>query len=203
MKNIAIFASGTGSNAAKIVAYFRNNPHIRVRLIVSNRSEAPVLDMARAAGIETLVVRKREFYDTQNLLQILHDRQIVFIALAGFLWLIPDYLVRAYPQRMVNIHPALLPRYGGKGMYGRHVHEAVKAAGENESGITIHYVNERYDEGDIIFQKKCILEPNDTSEDIAHKVQALEHLYFAPLIEQLLLSNSAVQSTNSETIINS
>ncbi len=203
MKNIAIFASGTGSNAAKIVAYFRNNPHIQVRLIVSNRSEAPVLDMAHATGIETLVVRKREFYDTQNLLQILHDRQIVFIALAGFLWLIPDYLVRAYPQRMVNIHPALLPRYGGKGMYGRHVHEAVKAAGESESGITIHYVNERYDEGDIIFQKKCILEPNDTSEDIAHKVQVLEHRYFAPLIEQLLLSDSAVQGTNSETIINS
>ncbi|HMN90719.1 MAG TPA: phosphoribosylglycinamide formyltransferase [Saprospiraceae bacterium] len=203
MKNIAIFASGTGSNAAKIVAYFRNNPHIQVRLIVSNRSEAPVLNMARAAGIETLVVWKHEFYDTQNLLQILHARQIVFIALAGFLWLIPDYLVRAYPQRIVNIHPALLPRYGGKGMYGRHVHEAVKAAGESESGITIHYVNERYDEGDIIFQKKCILEPNDTSEDIAHKVQALEHRYFAPLIEQLLLSDSAVQDTNSETIINS
>ncbi len=186
MKNLAVFASGTGSNAKKIIEYFRTNPHIRVRLIVSNKKDAPVLGIAREHNIETLVLNRQDFYGTEQLLQQIQVRDIDFIILAGFLWLIPDYLVRAFENRIVNIHPALLPKYGGKGMYGMRVHEAVKAAGERESGITIHYVNENYDEGDIIFQATCVLEPNDTSEDIAHKVQALEHRHFAPVVEKLL-----------------
>lgn len=186
MKNLAIFASGTGSNAKKIIEYFRTNPHIRVRLIVSNKKDAPVLDIARDHNIETLVLNRQDFYRTEQLLQHLQVYAIDFIVLAGFLWLIPDYLVKAFKKRIVNIHPALLPKYGGKGMYGMHVHEAVKAANEMESGITIHYVNEQYDEGDIIFQAKCALDVNDTPEAIAHKVQVLEHRHFAPVIENLL-----------------
>lgn len=187
MKKIAIFASGTGTNAKKIIEYFRTNPHIQVSFIVSNKKDAPVLDVASENNIDTLVINRREFYETEQLLQHLHERNIDFIVLAGFLWLIPEYLVRAYPNKMVNIHPALLPKYGGKGMYGKHVHEAVRAAGDRESGITIHYVNENYDEGDIIFQAKCGLSPNDTSQDIAKKVQVLEHEHFAPVIEKLLI----------------
>ncbi|MCB0636717.1 MAG: phosphoribosylglycinamide formyltransferase, partial [Lewinella sp.] len=121
-----------------------------------------------------------------QILTTLREQEIDFIVLAGFLWLIPGYLVRAYAGRMVNIHPALLPAYGGKGMYGMHVHRAVKAAGETESGITIHLVNERYDEGDIVFQARCVVTPDDQPEDIAHKVQQLEHRHFAPVVEQLL-----------------
>ncbi|HMO39306.1 MAG TPA: phosphoribosylglycinamide formyltransferase [Saprospiraceae bacterium] len=192
MKNLAVFASGTGSNAKKIIEYFAENPHIRVRFVVSNKKDAPVLAMALAHGIETLVVTRADFYETENLLRELHMRAIDLIVLAGFLWLVPPYLIKAYERRIINIHPALLPHYGGKGMYGMRVHEAVRAAGERESGITIHHVNERYDEGDIIFQATCELEPNDTSEIIAHKVQTLEHQYFAPVIEQLL--NTPVQN---------
>ncbi len=190
MKKIAIFASGTGTNAKKIIEYFRINPHIQVSFIVSNKKDAPVLDIARENNIDTLVVNRHEFYQTEQLLQHLHKRNIDFIVLAGFLWLIPEYLVRAYPNKMVNIHPALLPKYGGKGMYGKHVHEAVRVAGDRESGITIHYVNENYDEGDIIFQAKCELAPDDTPQDIASKVQALEHEHFAPVIEELLMEDN-------------
>lgn len=186
MKNLAIFASGTGSNAKKIIEYFRGNANINVRLIVSNKKDAPVLEIARSNGIETLVIDRTEFYKTEDLLQQLHARNIHFIVLAGFLWLLPHYLLHAYDRRIVNIHPALLPKYGGKGMYGMRVHEAVKAAGDLESGITIHYVDENYDEGDIIFQEKCALNPDDTSEEIAHKVHALEHQYFAKVIGEIV-----------------
>ncbi|MFN7116774.1 MAG: phosphoribosylglycinamide formyltransferase [Saprospiraceae bacterium] len=186
MKNLAIFASGTGSNAKKIIEYFRENSNINVCLVVSNKKDAPVLDIARMNGIETRIISRKDFYETEDLLQQLRAYNIDFIVLAGFLWLLPGYLVQAYPRRIVNIHPALLPKYGGKGMYGMNVHEAVKAAGELESGITIHYVDENYDEGDIIFQKKCVLDANDTSKDIAQKVQLLEHEYFPKIIEQLL-----------------
>jgi phosphoribosylglycinamide formyltransferase-1 len=186
---LAIFASGTGSNAKKIVEYFRENPYINVSLIVSNKKDAPVLDMARVNGIETLVIERKGFYETEDLLPTLQARQIDFIVLAGFLWLMPSYLIKAFDRKIINIHPALLPKYGGKGMYGMRVHEAVRAAGERETGITIHYVDEHYDNGDIIFQEKCYLEPKDTSEEIAHKVQLLEHQHFAPVIEKLLLAN--------------
>jgi len=187
VKKIAIFASGRGSNAKKIVEYFdRHNDVASVQLILSNKRDALVLEMARAHGIETKVIGRKSFYQTKNLLELLHSHNIDLIVLAGFLWLVPEYLVEAFRGRIINIHPALLPRFGGKGMYGRHVHEAVKAAGEKESGITIHYVNEAYDEGDIIFQARCPVNAGDTPEDIARKVQELEHRHFAPQIAKLL-----------------
>lgn len=186
MSNIAIFASGTGTNAAKIIEYFRDKPNIRVRLVVSNKAAAPVLELAARNGIEAMVISRAVFYETEALLNELRAREIDFIVLAGFLWLVPPYLVRAYTRRMVNIHPALLPKYGGKGMYGMNVHRAVRASGDGETGITVHYVNEHYDEGDAIFQARCAVEQDDSPEDIAHKVQQLEHRYFAPLIEQLV-----------------
>jgi phosphoribosylglycinamide formyltransferase-1 len=184
--NLAIFASGTGSNAKKIAEYFKHNPNINVSLIVSNRADAPVLEMARANGIPTLVIDRQFFYHTEDILKIFNNFSINFVVLAGFLWLVPSYLVRAFENRMVNIHPALLPKYGGKGMYGMRVHEAVKAACETETGITIHYVNERYDEGDAIFQAKCEVTPDDTPEGIAQKIHALEHRHFPVVIEKLL-----------------
>lgn len=193
MKRIAIFASGTGSNARKIVEYFQNHKDIEVSLIVSNRKNALVLTMAAEYNIDRFVIDRKYFYESEDILAKLTDYDIDFIALAGFLWLIPEYLVKAYDKKIVNIHPALLPKYGGKGMYGHHVHEAVKAAGETESGITIHYVNTKYDEGNIIFQAKSALEEEDTPEEIARKVLTLEHRYFAKTIEKLLSNNDQDQ----------
>ncbi|MEM9930780.1 MAG: phosphoribosylglycinamide formyltransferase [Bacteroidota bacterium] len=185
MYNITIFASGTGSNARKIVEHFKTHPDIRVNRVVSNRQTAAVLEMAATHGITTQVIKRSYFYDTQDILQDLADTDL--IVLAGFLWLIPAYFVQAFPNKIINIHPALLPKYGGKGMYGMNVHRAVEAAGEHESGISIHYVNEHYDEGQIIFQASCALEKGDDASVIATKVLALEHQHFAPVIEQLLL----------------
>ncbi|MEM1124053.1 MAG: phosphoribosylglycinamide formyltransferase [Bacteroidota bacterium] len=186
MKNIAIFASGTGSNATKIVEHFADHPTIHVRLIVSNRKGAKVLEMARANNIPTLISRKKAFYETETLLGDLKSYDISFIALAGFLLLIPAYLVTAFPQKIVNIHPALLPKYGGKGMYGENVHKAVKRAKERESGITLHYVNEAYDEGAVIFQAACPVFEEDDVTAIAKRVLALEHYYFPRVLEALL-----------------
>ncbi len=186
MTNLALFASGTGSNARRIADFFAHSDCARVRLLVSNKPDAPALDMARERGIATLVIGRSYFYESDHILSVLDEYGIGFIALAGFLWLIPPYLVQAYWRRMVNIHPALLPAYGGKGMYGVRVHEAVKAAGERETGITIHYVNERYDEGDIIFQARCPIAPGDTPADIARNVQALEHEHFPRVLERLI-----------------
>lgn len=183
---LAIFASGTGSNARQMIAYFHQHPRVEVALVVSNRADAPVLSMAASNGIPTLVIDRAGFYSTRTLLDHLQQYGIDFIVLAGFLWLIPDYLVQAYAGNMVNIHPALLPAYGGKGMYGMRVHEAVKQAGETRTGITIHWVNEHYDEGQVIFQAECPVEASDSPQDIAHKVQKLEHEHFAPVVEQLL-----------------
>ena len=186
MKNIAIFASGTGTNAKKIVEHFEKNDDIQVVLIASNRAKAPVLQMAASFGIDTLILDRTTFYKTETILDQLRQYEIDFIVLAGFLWLVPTYLVNAYEKRMVNIHPALLPKYGGKGMYGMHVHQAVKNAGDKESGITIHFVNEKYDEGSIVFQAQCVVTPQDTPADIAKKVQKLEHRHFAPVVEELV-----------------
>lgn len=187
MKHLAIFASGTGSNAKKIIEHFKHHPDITVSLIVSNKPDAKVLDIARENDIPSLVISRRDFYESKNILKKFNKFLIDFVVLAGFLWLAPDYLVNAYQGRMVNIHPALLPKFGGKGMYGMKVHEAAHRAKETETGITIHFVNERYDDGDIIFQAKCRIEPSDTPEEIARKVQQLEHLHFPKVLEKLIL----------------
>lgn len=189
-KNIALFVSGTGSNAKKIIEYFQEKDQVNCPLLISSKASAPAIEMAKGYGLETLVLNRKDFYESENLLTVLDKCDIDLLVLAGFLWLVPSYLVEAYPNAIVNIHPALLPGYGGKGMYGIHVHRAVKAAGDQESGITIHYVNEHYDEGNIIFQERCPLEPNDTPEEIARKVLQLEHRHFAPTIERLLLTNT-------------
>lgn len=190
MKHIAIFASGTGSNARKIVDYFRDNEHVKVNLIISNNANAPVLEMAKDNGIDTFIINRDYFYDSTQILSELNTFAIDFIALAGFLWLIPTYLVNAYNQAIVNIHPALLPKYGGKGMYGMNVHKAVYEAKEKETGITIHFVNEKYDEGAIIFQATCSISPEDTPKEIAKKVLQLEHQYFSKVIDDILMTTN-------------
>lgn len=186
MKNIAIFASGTGTNARKIIEHFADKEDIAVRLVVSNRSDAPVLAIAGEFGIDTLLLSRREFYETQQLLTDLKNYGIDFVVLAGFLWLIPSYLVKQYEGRMINIHPALLPKYGGRGMYGMHVHRAVAGSGDSETGITIHWVNDRYDEGAAVFQARCPVYPGDSPESIAKRVQQLEHRYFPLVVEKLV-----------------
>lgn len=188
VKNIAILASGAGSNAQKILEYFSDRMDIAVRLIVSNKPEAGVLNIAKLASVDTLVVSRDSFYSSTDLLVELDKHNIDFIVLAGFLWLIPPYLIQHYPNRIINIHPALLPKYGGKGMYGHFVHEAVHLAKDTHSGITIHYVNEKYDEGSIVFQERCEILPSDQPEDIAKKVQVLEHSYYPTVIDQLVSS---------------
>ena len=188
VKNIAILASGAGSNAQKILEYFSDRMDIAVRLIISNKKEAGVLNIAKLSSIDTFVVTRDTFYSTTDLLIELDKRNIDFIVLAGFLWLSPPYLIQHYPDRIINIHPALLPKYGGKGMYGHFVHEAVHLAKDTHSGITIHFVNEKYDEGSIVFQERCEILPSDQPEDIAKKVQVLEHSYYPTVIDQLVSS---------------
>lgn len=184
MVHIAIFASGGGSNARKIIEHFKNSELARVSLIVSNKPDAGVLEIAREHGIPAQVIDRKGFYESEALLDVLKTHEIGFVALAGFLWLMPAYLVRAFPRKMLNIHPALLPKFGGKGMYGHHVHEAVKAAAESESGPSIHLVNEQYDEGDILFQARCAIAPEDSAAEIAGKVLELEHRFYPAVIEQ-------------------
>ena len=186
MKNIAIFASGGGSNAQKIIDYFEGHKKIKISLVVSNKVDAKVLDIAQNANIDTFVVNRTYFYETEQFLQELKSKKIDLVVLAGFLWLIPIYMVKAFENRMINIHPSLLPKFGGKGMHGSHVHEAVKAAEETVSGITIHFVNENYDDGAYVFQTSCGITPDDSAADIAKKVLALEHEFFAPTIERVL-----------------
>ncbi len=186
MKHLAVFASGTGSNARRIMEHFAQSPVANVRLLLCNKPDAPVLHIAEAFGVPTLLLDRTAFYQPGHVAQLLAGHAIDFIALAGFLWLLPPCLIQAFEGRIVNIHPALLPRFGGKGMYGMRVHQAVKAAGETQTGITIHYVNERYDEGQIIFQASCPITPQDTPETIAQKVHALEHQYYPQILEQLL-----------------
>jgi phosphoribosylglycinamide formyltransferase 1 len=183
---IAIFASGTGSNARKVIEHFKDHPSVQVALVVSNKKDAGVLDIAKEYNIDTLIVSKSTFYETEDILKHLSNYKISFIVLAGFLLLVPQYIISRFNKKIVNIHPALLPKFGGKGMFGSHVHEAVKAAGETETGITIHYCNEHYDEGSTIFQARCAVAPDDTPQDIARKVLALEHEHFAKVIDRLL-----------------
>jgi phosphoribosylglycinamide formyltransferase-1 len=182
---LAILASGSGSNAEKIMEHFAHSSKGEIALVASNKADAGVLARAEKFGVPTFIFTRKEM-DAGVLLGKLQEEQIDWVILAGFLLKVPDELIRAFPDRMVNIHPALLPNYGGKGMYGHHVHEAVKAAGDPFSGITIHLVNEHYDEGKIIFQAATSIAPEDSAESIAQKVLALEHQYFAEVIEGLL-----------------
>jgi phosphoribosylglycinamide formyltransferase-1 len=186
MKRLAIFASGSGTNAEKIIQYFDQNPEVEVSLIVSNKAEAGVLNFAEHYDIPTMIIDRGFLYGSNQMLFELNHQSIDCIVLAGFLWLVPAYLIDAFPKKIINIHPALLPKYGGKGMYGHFVHQAVKDAGEQKSGITIHFVNELYDDGAIIFQATCDLTPEDTPSDIAKKVQKLEHQYYPAIIDQVI-----------------
>lgn len=186
MKKLAIFASGIGTNAEKIIEHFRGSNLANVALIVCNKSGAGVLTIAEKNQIPTLLIEKVHFDNSTSYLQELAAFEIDFIVLAGFLWKMPATIINAYPKAIINIHPALLPKYGGKGMYGSKVHEAVIAACDKESGITIHYVNEQYDEGAIIFQATCNIEAGDTAEILANKVHLLEHAHFARVVEGLL-----------------
>ena len=194
MKKIAIFASGSGTNAENIVEYLREKQIAVPAMILSNNPKAKVLQRAERLQVPYTVFTRKDFYETDHVLNNLLDHQIDLIVLAGFLWLIPEKIIRAFPNRIINIHPALLPKYGGKGMYGDKVHRAVIENGEKESGISIHYVNEKYDEGQIIFQSRCPVEKDDTPESLAAKVHALEYKYYPEVVEKLL--NSKLQKTN-------
>jgi formyltetrahydrofolate-dependent phosphoribosylglycinamide formyltransferase len=184
--NIAIFASGAGSNAQQIIKQFSNSAFINISLIVCNKPGAGVLQIAEKAGIPSLLIEKEQFFNGDNYFPELKKHHIDFIVLAGFLWKMPAALINAYPKKIVNIHPALLPKYGGKGMYGHYVHEAVIAARENESGITIHFVDELYDHGEIIFQATCEVTQHDTAETLAQKIHVLEHANYPGVIAGIL-----------------
>ena len=184
--NIAIFVSGGGTNCENIIRYFADSDFVNCALVVSNKPDAPALEKSRRLGVPTQVVTKVELNDEAVMMPMLHKYGIDFIVLAGFLPLIPDFLVEAYPRRIVNIHPSLLPKYGGKGMWGHHVHEAVKAAGETETGMTVHWVTPVCDGGEIIVQYKVALSPEDTADEIAEKEHELEMAYFPKVIEKVL-----------------
>jgi phosphoribosylglycinamide formyltransferase-1 len=191
MIKIAIFASGNGTNAQRISEYFRDRPeYITVDLILSNRKDAFVIERARNFGIPSVIFSRQEFYETDRIPDLLREHSIEYVILAGFLWLVPDSILKAFPRRILNIHPALLPGYGGKGMYGMKVHETVISNHDKESGITIHVVNEKYDEGQILFQAKCSLDESDTPESLATKVHALEYKYFPKVIENYILKGT-------------
>ena len=188
MKKVAIFASGSGTNAQNIAEYFRNSDTARIHLILSNNPEAYVLKRAANMGIPTYIFDRGSFYNTSDVLDVLLKETTDFIVLAGFLWLVPVNMIKAFPKRIINIHPALLPKYGGKGMYGINVHSVVIRNKDKESGITIHYVNERYDEGSIIFQTGCPVLPDDTPETLAERVHHLEYIHYPGIIEKELLN---------------
>ncbi len=186
MKRIAVFASGSGSNAENIYHYFKNHKDVSVEFILTNKYDAFVIERAKKLDIPIIIISNRAFKNGDFLLNVLSQYPIDLIVLAGFLQLIPSYLLERFPNKIINIHPALLPAYGGKGMYGKHVHKAVKENKEERSGITIHYVNEHYDEGEIIMQESCSLSQYDSVEDIAKKVGELEYTYYPKAIEEVL-----------------
>lgn len=185
MINIAVFASGAGSNAQKIIDFFKDHSWIKVALIVCNKIKAGVLEIAEKESIPTLIIEKQRFDQTGYVPELQHYN-IDFIVLAGFLWKIPSELIKCFPANIINIHPALLPNYGGKGMYGNAVHKAVIEGNEKESGITIHYVDEIYDNGKIIFQTKCTIDAAETPESLANKIHTLEHAHYPKEIEHVL-----------------
>jgi phosphoribosylglycinamide formyltransferase-1 len=187
MIKLAIFASGSGSNAENIINYFKDSEKVKVSLILTNNPSAGVIERGRRLNVPVIVFSKTIFTQTDDVVNLLKENGIDWIILAGFLWLVPANLIQAYPNQMINIHPALLPNYGGKGMWGNHVHEAVVANGEKESGITIHYVNEHYDEGKVIFQAKFPLAEGETADSLASKIHELEYEHFPVVIEQEIL----------------
>ncbi len=188
VKKIALFASGSGTNAENIIRYFSGNEHVGIDSLWSNKADAYALKRAQKWNIDTFIFTREQFYQTNEVLDILNNRNVDLIVLAGFLWLIPSNLVENFT--IINIHPALLPRYGGKGMYGMNVHKAVVASGDKESGISIHYVNNKYDEGTLIFQARCPVLPSDSPEDVAEKVHNLEYEHFPKVIEKLLIKHT-------------
>jgi phosphoribosylglycinamide formyltransferase-1 len=187
MKKVAVFASGSGTNFQQICEYFnQKNGEVKIELLIVNKPNAYVLERAKQLNVKSFYFNREDFYSSDRVVECLLENQIDFIVLAGFLWLVPNNILKEYENKIINIHPALLPRYGGKGMHGHHVHEAVIAAREQESGITIHYVNERYDEGNIIFQAKCTITPEDTADTLAEKIHLLEKEHFPKVIDNLL-----------------
>lgn len=187
MIHLAVFASGAGSNAQTIIEHFRNHPQVRVALVVCNKPGAGVLDIAVNAGIPYLLIEKDIFFRGNAYVPELEQAKINWIILAGFLWKLPAALLAAYPDHILNIHPALLPKHGGKGMYGNFVHQAVLDARDMRSGITIHYVDEQYDHGDVIFQAECPVDPTDTAATLAAKIHRLEHQHYPSIIEQVVM----------------
>lgn len=186
MTNLAIFVSGSGSNCENIIRYFQNNSQVNISLVISNKADAYALVRAKNLNVDSIVLPKSEFNDKENVLQLLKEHNIDFIVLAGFLLMIPDFLIEAYNRRIINLHPALLPKFGGIGMYGHHVHEAVKAAGETETGMTVHWVSNVCDGGEIIAQFSTPITPDDTPDEIAEKEHILEMEYFPRTIEDIL-----------------
>lgn len=186
IRHIAIFASGFGRNAENIIRHFEKKFSVKIELLVCNNPNAFVLERVKKFNIPVLLIDKNDFYNSEKIVHELQKQKIDWIILAGFLWLLPKNLLHAFPNKIINIHPALLPKFGGKGMYGMKVHEAVLAAKEKETGITIHFVNENYDEGKIIFQAKCKVEPTDTVESLAQKIHQLELTHFPKAIEEIL-----------------
>jgi len=186
MKRIVIFASGSGSNTENIIRYFEHNNAVKVTLVMSNNSKAKVLDRAKRLQISAFSFNRISFSKTEDVLNLLKATKPDLIVLAGFLWKFPENIIHTFPNKIINIHPALLPKYGGKGMYGKIVHEAVVKNKEAETGISIHYVNENYDEGTIIFQRKCEVSKTDTANDVADKIHELEMEWFPKVIENLL-----------------
>lgn len=185
-KRIAIFASGSGSNAQKLMEHFKRSPEVEIALVLTNNPDAYVLQRADNFEIPSHIFDKHEFYKTDQVVDLLKNLEIDLIVLAGFLWLIPKNLIAEYPGRIINIHPAILPKFGGKGMYGDHVHLAVMAAGETEGGITIHYVNENYDEGEYIYQAKYRIDKEDNLEMVKFKGQQLEHQHYPRIVETII-----------------
>ena len=186
MKRIVIFASGSGTNAENLIKFFHNSDHASVIQILTNNPHAKVLDRAKKLHVSALSFNKIAFTETDDILSILKNSNPDLIVLAGFLWKFPENILNEFPKKVINIHPALLPKYGGKGMYGMHIHEAVVANNEKETGITIHYVNQHYDEGAIIFQAKCDVTHTDSAQDVALKIHELEMEYFPKVIDRLL-----------------
>lgn len=186
MKNIAIFASGEGTNALNIIEYFRKSGTAQVAILICNRGTAPVIQKAMLAPVPVMLITEKKEFENPRLVEFLQKQKIDLIVLAGFLALLPEGIIKAFPGKIINIHPALLPKHGGKGMYGHKVHEAVLGANEKESGISVHEVNERFDEGKILFQSKCAVDKNETVESLSKKIHTLEQEHFPKVIEALL-----------------